>query len=332
MKEKKRTYWTEEEVFFLKKNYSNMFNNEISKILNRSETSIYVKANRLGLLKSAEHKSKCISKRNKIFGRDLTEEFLKKISKKYKTRSEFQKNDPSAYSSARKKGILDKICDHMITKSFSIPQLILKDIISKLYKTDNLIYNDRNIIKPFEIDVFLPEYKIGFEYNGKGWHINNQRDLLKKKMSLTKGILLIHINENNRNYEQDIKEQLISNIDKLKIQTSIDEINSIVIDNPYSNIYDINDLIQITNSYNSFTEFYKKERSVYVKILKLGLIDKLTNHMCCRRKKREIGEIIEKIKSYEYLKDLISNDYGTYLYVKKNKLNHLLKDLKRIRG
>jgi hypothetical protein len=332
MEEKKRTYWTEDEIIFLIKNYSDMFNSEISKILNRTETSIYVKANKLGLLKSVKHKSKCIAKRNKSFGRDLTEDFLKEISKKYKSRSEFQKNDPSAYSSARKKGILDEICNHMVTKSFSIPQIILKDIISKLYKTDNIVYNDRSIIKPYEIDVFLPEYKIGFEYNGKGWHIANHRDLLKTKISLTKDILLIHINENNRNYEQDIKEQLILNIDKLKIQTSIEEINNIVINNPYSSIYDINNLIEIAKSYNSFTEFYKKEKSIYVKILKLGLIDKLTDHMCCRRKKRKINEVIKIINNYEYLNELISKDYGTYLYVKKHKLNHLLNNLKRIRG
>ena len=54
--------------------------------------------------------------------------------------------------------------------------------------------------------------------------------------------------------------------------------------------------------------------------------------MCCRRKKRELGEVIEKINKYQYLKELITNDFGTYSYVKKNKLNHLLVNLKRIRN
>jgi len=34
---------------------------------------------------------------------------------------------------------------------------------------------------------------------------------------------------------------------------------------------------------------------------------------------------------YENLSDLINNDKGTYLYVKKNKLNHLLSHLKRLK-
>ena len=59
--------------------------------------------------------------------------------------------------------------------------------------TNNILYNDRVTLKPYEIDVFLPEYKIGFEYNGKGWHINNERDELKIKLSIIKNIKLIII-------------------------------------------------------------------------------------------------------------------------------------------
>jgi hypothetical protein len=330
--ENKRKIWSEEEIIYLKKNYSNMFNSDLSKILGRTETSIYVKANKMGLHKSISHKSKCISIRNKSVGRDLNYKTLELIGRKYKSKSEFQKNDPSAYSTARQKGILNDICLHMISKSFSIPQLILKDIITKLYNTKNVLYNDRKVLKPYEIDVFLPDYNIGFEYNGKGWHVNNDRDKLKKDLALFKKITIITINENNRNYETDIKNQLILNLKDLKINTSASEINSVLIDNPYSNVYDINDIIKITNSYNSFTEFYKNERSIYVKISKLGLIDELTKHMCCRRKKRELSEVIEKINRYQYLNELITNDFGTYSYVKKNKLHHLLINLKRLKN
>jgi hypothetical protein len=332
MEENKRKKWSEDEINYLIKNYSDMFNSELCQILNRTELSIYVKANKLGLVKSKSHKSKCIAKRNKMVGRDLDSETLKLIGKKYRTKSEFQKNDPSAYTSSRRNGILDDVCSHMISKSFSIPQLILKDIISKLYKTDNIIYNDRITLKPYEIDVYLPDFNLGFEYNGKGWHTNNERDKMKNDLSKLKGITLITLIENNREYESDIKNQLILKLKELKITTSIDEINNISIDNPYSKVYVIDDLIKITKTYNSFTDFYKNERSVYVKISKLGLVDELTKHMCCRRKKRELGEIIEKINKYQYLNELITNDFGTYSYVKKNKLNYLLNNLRRIRG
>jgi hypothetical protein len=332
MEENKRKIWSEDEINYLVKNYSNMFNSELCEILNRTELSIYVKANKLGLHKSNSHKSKCISKRNKMVGRDLNYKTLSLIAKKYKTKSEFQKNDPSAYSSSRRNGILNDICSHMISKSFSIPQLILKDIISKLYNTDNIVYNDRRTLKPYEIDVYLPDYNLGFEYNGKGWHIDNERDKLKNDLSLLKNITLITLSENNRDYETDIKNQLILKLEDLKINTSVIEINNVIIGNPYSEVYDIDDLIKITNSYISFSDFYKNERPIYVKISKLGLIDELTKHMCCRRKKRELGEVIEKINKYQYLNELITNDFGTYSYVKKNKLNHLLVNLQRIKN
>ena len=332
MEENKRKFWSEDEINYLVKNYSNMFNSELSKILNRTELSIYIKANKLGLHKSTSHISKCISKRNKMVGRDLSDETLSLIAKKYKTKSEFQKNDPSAYSSSRRKGILNDICSHMISKSFSVPQLILKDIVCKLYNTTNVIYNDKKTLKPYEIDVYLPDYNLGFEYNGKGWHINNERDKLKNDLSVLKNITLITLNENNRDYETDIKNQLILKLEDLKINTSVIEINNVIIGNPYSEVYNIDDLIKIANTYNSFSDFYKNERPIYVKISKLGLINKLTKHMCCRRKKRELGEVIEKINKYQYLKELITNDFGTYSYVKKNKLNHLLVNLKRIRN
>ena len=329
--EEKRKIWSETEINYLKNNYGDKFNFELSKILNRTELSIYVKANKLGLKKTISHKSKCIAKRNKMVGRDLTIELLHTIGKKYKTRSEFQKNDSSAYTSARLKNVLDSVCSHMITKSFSIPQIILKDIVSKIYKTDNVVYNDRKILKPYEIDVFLPDYNIGFEYNGKGWHSDNKNDIIKNKMSLDKNITIITINEKNRNYEDDIKNQLIDNLKRLKINICVDDIKNVIISNPYHEVYDLDDLINITKKYDSFKTFHETEYPIYLKISKLGLIDELTKHMCCRRKKREINEVTEKINKYQYLKDLISQDKGTYYYVKKNKLDYLLNNLKRMR-
>ena len=54
--------------------------------------------------------------------------------------------------------------------------------------------------------------------------------------------------------------------------------------------------------------------------------------MCCRRKKRNINEVIDKISKYEYLLDLIKYDYGTYIFVKKNNLDQLLINLKSKRN
>ena len=330
MKENKRKKWDSSEIKILEKNYPIMFNSELVKLLNRSELSIYIKANKLGLKKTSEHKSKCISKRNKIVGRDLTDNLLFEIAKKYKSKVELQKKDSSVYSTLRKKGLLDNACSHMIDKNFSIPQIILFDILSQIYENSVILYNNRTVLKPYEIDVYLSDYKIGFEYNGKGWHKNNINDDKKMKLSSDLGIDLIVIYENNRDYEKDIKNQLIDNIKKLKINITPKYISNIKVKNPYDFVYDINNIKQICDSYFSFKDFYKNEQSIYNKLRKLNLLEEYTSHMCCRRIKRELNEVIEKIKKYEYLKDLINKDYGTYLYIKKNKLNHLLINLKKL--
>jgi hypothetical protein len=321
--------WNDNEIRYLIDNYSNMFNFELSKTLNRSETSIYVKANKLGLKKSETHKSKCISKRNKMVGRDLTYELLSSIAKKYKTRSEFQKNDPSAYSSSRNKKIIDSICSHMVSKSFSVPQIILRDILIKLYGIENITYNNRQVIKPYEIDVYISKYNIGFEYNGKRWHENNVRDNLKKIMCENNKITLITINERNREYVNDIKTQLIENINKLNLNITPEVISNILINNPYNGVYDIEDLRRVAESYDDFTLFYKNEQSIYNKLRKLGLLEQYTSHMSRKRNKRSLNDVIEKLNKYHNLKDLRTMDYGTYLYIMKNKLYYLISDLKQ---
>jgi hypothetical protein len=332
MENNKRKYWSESEIKFLFENYSDKFNSELVDILGKSEKSIYMKANKLGLKKSKLHKSKCISKRNKMVGRDLNYKLMTEVAKKYKTRTELQKKDPSIYSTIRKNGLLDELCSHMVTKNFSVPQIILKKIIEVLI-TKTIKYNDRKTLKPYEIDVYLPEFKLGFEYNGRGWHINNINDTKKRKISDELSVCLITITERNRNYIDDIKNQLKENLHIINLicNKTITEIDIDLVDigDFYSEIYSKEDLKGVAQKYDSFKEFYNKEKSVYTKISKLGLIDEYTAHMCCRRKKRNESEVIEIINKYTYLNDLINNDSPTYQFVMKNKLNHLISHLVR---
>jgi hypothetical protein len=160
--------WTEGEIEKLIELYSDKSNLELSNIFNRDENSIRNKANRLGLSKSKEHISKHISKRNKMVGRDMCYENVKKICLKYNSKGILQKMDPSAYRIALMNGWLDEFSKHMIHQNFSIPQLTLKYIILDLFNDIKFLYNSRSIIKPYELDIYLPDYKIAFEYDGKG--------------------------------------------------------------------------------------------------------------------------------------------------------------------
>jgi len=322
--------WTEKEVNILILNYSEMRSQDLCKLLNRSIKSINKKSYVLGLKKSVKHKSNMTSKRNKIVARDLNYDNLKEISSKYKSRGEFQLFDSSAYQAARRMNILDDICSHMIKQSFSIPQLILKFILSKLIN-DNLLYNTRQIIKPYELDIYFPEYNLAFEYNGKGWHTNDKID--KSEICNKNGIKLFTILENNRSYEKDIKNQLIDIIDELNEITNKknkkEDIENILIDGSlFEEIINRDYIKSICDNYINYSDFRKENINLYNKLRKLKVLEFYTKHMKRNLVKWNIDKAIEEVRKYEYLGDFISNSNGCYHWIKKNKKEYLLEFLK----
>lgn len=325
--------WTEELTQKLIELYPDTPNYELIKVFNTTEKTVTSKAYKLGLRKSKECKSFLIGKRNKMVGRDLNYETVKNIASKFRTRGEFQNADSSAYTTARVNGWLDEICTHMAVVGFSVPQLILKNLMDKIFNMDSM-YSTRQVIKPYELDIYYPEFKLAFEYNGKLWHTekyNNNRDLKKKKIAKDLGVIIIEINENNRRYEDDIKNQIINKLNIInkitKRKITKKDITNCVIDNVYLSIYNKEDLFEIAKKYDSFKEFIKLENAVYSKLRRLKLLDESTAHMKDRVRKRNITEVKEKIAKYTKLGDLIKYDYGTYIFIKRNKLEHLVSHL-----
>jgi hypothetical protein len=322
---------SDEQKQFIIENFSFTRNEDIMNLLKITEATLYRFKVKYNLKKSKEHISKMISKRNKMVGRDHTKESLSEIALKFKSRGEFQLKDSAAYAIARKSGILDDICKHMITASYSTPQLICKFIFDRLIKLNGL-YNTRKIIPPYEIDLYYEELKFAVEYNGKGWHIDNKRDAEKEIICKEKGIYLLTIIENNRKYESDIKKQIIDNIDnineKLNIKITKEEILSIEVDNSiYDGILDKNEIIKITSKYTKLNEFRKENMNLYNKLIKLKMVDEFTSHMT-KKRIRTIEEVIEEISKYTYLSDLIEKSYWCYIWVKGHKKDFLLNGMK----
>lgn len=89
--------------------------------------------------------------------------------------------------------------------------------------TEELILtSDRIQIKPKELDIYIPNLKIAFEFNGYYWHsvkVNpdeNHRDL-KTKLCKEKGITLIHVEEMDwKNKKNMVKNKIKSLINKHK--------------------------------------------------------------------------------------------------------------------
>ena len=67
----------------------------------------------------------------------------------------------------------------------------------------------RNVIPPYEIDIFLPEINVGIEYNGIRWHTDkfktdNNYHLKKTELCKSRGISLLHIFEDEYKNHKDI--------------------------------------------------------------------------------------------------------------------------------
>lgn len=88
----------------------------------------------------------------------------------------------------------------------------IRDFVSSLYEGP-LVFNDRTLCYPFEVDIYIPDKKLAIEFNGNYWHSSllKPQDYHKNK-SLEcekKGIRLIHIYEWEWTYCRDKIESLL---------------------------------------------------------------------------------------------------------------------------
>lgn len=91
--------------------------------------------------------------------------------------------------------------------------MIEKELIQSI-SNYTIIENSRNIIEGYELDIYLPDYKVAIEVNGIYWHSESMRKdkyyhLNKTRLCNNKGIHLIHIFEWNWLNNRDI---VLSNI------------------------------------------------------------------------------------------------------------------------
>ena len=182
--------------------------------------------------------------------------------------------------------ILCTICNPV--NNSSSKELELKDFIKKNYYGE-ILENSRNIINPYEIDIFLPELKLGFEFNGLYWHSDKYKNLEyhknKQKAALENNIKLYNIYEDDWIYKSDIVK---SNILKLLNLSYIINNNDIKIKNETFNINVEKFIIQnsiytIYNENSNFLCLYDKFDNL------IGLISYFNN------KDIEIIDIFEKI-------------------------------------
>jgi len=101
-----------------------------------------------------------------------------------------------------------------ISENSSITQIELYNFIKENYSGE-IVQNEKNTIKPYEIDIYLPELKIGFEFNGVFWHSTKFKDnnyhLKKYNSSIENGVKLYTIWEDDWNLKRDICKSFVLN-------------------------------------------------------------------------------------------------------------------------
>jgi hypothetical protein len=105
-------------------------------------------------------------------------------------------------------------CNPIGSFSNSGYEIQLQDFIKQNYENE-ILYNSRSIISPQELDIYIPELKLGIEFNGIYWHNELNKDknyhLDKTEMCEKLGIQLIHVYEDDWIYKQDIIKSIILN-------------------------------------------------------------------------------------------------------------------------
>lgn len=80
---------------------------------------------------------------------------------------------------------------------------------------NNIIINDRKMISPYELDIYLPDYNLSIEFNGVHWHSEYFKDrnyhIMKNKMCYERNIDLIQIWSDDWSNKKDIIKSLIKN-------------------------------------------------------------------------------------------------------------------------
>ena len=130
--------------------------------------------------------------------KETTEDFLKKNYKEKTTVIQLSKDTgvsrPAVGQYIHKYGLEDYI---EYDCKVSQPE---KDIVEYLTSKGitNIIQSERTILDGKEIDIFLPDYNVGIEFNGDYWHSevirpNNKYHYDKSMLANSKGIFLYHI-------------------------------------------------------------------------------------------------------------------------------------------
>lgn len=144
-----------------------------------------------------------------------------------------------------------------------------KELANFIKKHSSIEINNRNILGSKEIDIFVPEKNIGFEYNGLYWHSDVYKDktyhLEKRIAAAEKNINLIHIFEDEWVEKKEIvKSRILSLLGKTPNKIHARKCNIKEIDSRTANLFLNANHIQGSGRSNVRLGLYYDEKLVSV--------------------------------------------------------------------
>lgn len=112
----------------------------------------------------------------------------------------------------------------IVSKVYSTMENEIHDFIKSLDSNIEIVRNDRKVIAPYELDLYLPQFKIGIECNPTFTHnstfssytdtdpIDKKYHKLKSDLAISNGIFLFHIFGYEWSNKQEIIKSMIRNL------------------------------------------------------------------------------------------------------------------------
>ena len=276
--------WTEEEIAELRRLWWNHTPKEVFSLFTKySEKSIGKKVWELGISRSPETSQRILENKKKILvhrnttilGRERNYDNAKLAAASYTNSTEFYRKDSSMYQYIKQNGWWDDLCSHMAIGSYNYSESFLFECVKCLFPGKEVVRNTRKVIKPYELDIYVPSAQTAFEYDGSNWHNASEvvkRDATKSELCAKAGIVLHRIQEvrENRNRpEASIVNALsIAGYDVSKIDiASCSEL-------AFANGYSDERIRECVSKYTTLRDFRKNEVPLYTILTKKGLLGK----------------------------------------------------------
>ena len=105
---------------------------------------------------------------------------------------------------------------HPIDNGISDSEKEIVDFVKTIYDGE-ILENTRSVISPYELDIYLPDKKLGIEFDGLFWHSEFAGKVKNYHLNKTKscealGIQLIHIFEDEWIFRKDIVKSRLKNL------------------------------------------------------------------------------------------------------------------------